>query len=146
MALSSRSARHRAGAGLALPPRTPQDAGAGGRWCLAARGRALRLSADMIGDDVADLGVQVPAMRLRRVLLGVEPAEPTLLCALVEVLQLRDRSLSDEQVVAATAGAWLAVGRRVPPAVVTTLAEARTMPAQQVLNLATRTRPRSLPR
>jgi hypothetical protein len=111
-------------------------------WSLAVRARALHLSEDMVEHDLADLGVVVPQTRLRRVLLGADPAEPVLLAALVEVLLLRDRSLSHAQVVAAAAGPWLSAGHRVPPQVVQILSGTRGLPAHQVLGLATRRRAR----
>jgi len=96
----------------------------------------------MVACDLADVGARPEPVRLRRVLLGVEPADPALTAALVEVLALRDRSLTDAQVLAATAGAWLSAGHRVPERVAVVLAEARGLSVQQVLNVAARSKAR----
>jgi hypothetical protein len=146
MVLPRRSIRHRPGnlppsGGPRLLPETAVPPGREG-WTLAVRARALRLSADMVAADLADLGASVPSMRLRRVMLGVEPADPALLAALVEVLQLRDRALSDEQVLTATAGPWLSVGQRVPASVAQMLADARSISVQQVLGVTAKARAR----
>lgn len=145
MVLPRRPIRHRPGTTPPMPvPRPLCDAASSepAGWSLAVRARALRLSGDMVEQDLADLGVVVPQTRLRRVLLGVDPADPVLLAALVEVLLLRDRSLSHAQVVAAVAGPWLSAGHRVPPHVVQILCDTRDLPAHQVLGLATRPRAR----
>ena len=153
MVLPRRPIRHRPGTapptpvpGLLGDAASPEPTG----WSLAVRARMLHLSGDLVEQDLADLGVVVPETRLRRVLLGVDPAEPVLpaalvevrLAALVEVLLLRDRSLSHAQVVAAAAGPWLSAGHRVPPHVVQILCDCRDLPAHQVLGLATRPRAR----
>ena len=139
-----RSIRHRpgtlppSGAPRLLPDTTVPSLHEG--WTLATRATALRLSAHMVEADLADLGARVPTTRLRRVMLAVEPADPALLAALVEVLQLRDRALSDEQVLTATAGPWLSVGQRVPVGVAQTLADARGLSVHQVVSITARTR------
>ena len=149
MALSRRPIRHRPAAAAATDgPRllpgadtsTARAAGPGPRWSFAARARTLRLSPQMVEQDLRDLGVDVPHLRLRRIMVGVEPATPEVLTALVDVLQLRDLALVDEQVIATATAAWPAAGQRVPPRVLDILAAARNMPAQQVLATVVRAR------
>ena len=144
MVLPRRSIRHRSGtvppSGGPRPRAEAQPQGGG--WTLAARAKALRLSAEMVKADLADLGTVVPGMRLRRVMLGVEPADPGLLAALVEVLLLRGRSLPDEQVLTATAGPWLSIGQRAPLRVAQILADARGISVQQVLGVTVLARAR----
>ena len=143
MVLPRRPVRHRSTA--ASPPPVPGPVArpaSSGAWSLAVRARQLRLRPEMVACDLADVGARPEPVRLRRVLLGVEPADPALTAALVEVLALRDRSLTDAQVLAATAGAWLSAGHRVPERVAVVLAEARGLSVQQVLNVAARSKAR----
>jgi hypothetical protein len=115
-------------------PTSPTEPGTTG-WTLNTRIWQLRLNPQLVGTDLAELGLHPTRTHLHRILAGVEPATPQQLAALIQVLQLHDKSLTHEQVLAATTKPWTTTGQRIPPPITHLLATTRNLTVQQVHNI-----------
>ena len=104
-------------------------------WSLATRVRQFHLDADAVAEDLARLDVPARGDDVARWIIGDEPVPPVVLPGLVDVLELRDRALSDATVVTAVTGPWLRAGRTVPVEVLTILATTRYLSIAEVKSL-----------